>query len=166
MSPKPLKRTVIEPSYPPIPQIVRPVDTVEPVNELMLTSESDQPATAEWVLGRWNETVGVKPVKIDRLERGRGVHRRVTTRLREHPTKSWWLDLFATVAGSEFLTGLSTNFRASLDWVLGPENLSKVLQGNYENHPRPTSKPTTIFGRQLAELAQLEQACARTGGEA
>jgi hypothetical protein len=54
-------------------------------------------------------------------------------RIREHPTVEWWQDLFTRVAASDFLGGRKTDFVATLDWVCGPKNLSKILAGNYDN---------------------------------
>jgi hypothetical protein len=49
----------------------------------------------------------------------------------------WWEDLFKQIAKSRFLTGKITRkdtgrpFFASLDWIVKPENLAKILEGKY-----------------------------------
>lgn len=44
-------------------------------------------------------------------------------------------ELFQRVEQSDFLSGRSggSNWQCTLDWILKPENLSKILAGNYDN---------------------------------
>ena len=52
-------------------------------------------------------------------------------------------ELFSKVEQSDFLSGRAggTGWRCSLDWILKPENLSKILAGNYDNKVN-TSAPS------------------------
>lgn len=91
--------------------------------------------TANEILTKWNAIVGVKPCRKitgDLLAR-------VNRLCKEHPI-SWWSDLFASIGRSKFLTGgvearsaQGIPFRASLSWVVGPKNLSKIEAGDYED---------------------------------
>lgn len=54
---------------------------------------------------------------------------------RSRRSLAWWCDLFDRVASSHFLTGRRTDFRATLDWLCGPKNLGKVLDGQYDSAP-------------------------------
>jgi len=55
----------------------------------------------------------------------------IRARLREHGPDSWGLAL-AAVEASDFLLGRTEAiFRLSLDWLAGPKNYPKVLEGNY-----------------------------------
>lgn len=106
-----------------------PKGTVAASNEL-------QP---EGILQKWNTIPGVKPCKtLDATLRGR-----IRTRLTEHPDRTWWDGLFQQVAAADFLCGRTNGtrgaFHVTLDWVLGPKNLGKVLRGNYD-HVRSASK--------------------------
>lgn len=52
----------------------------------------------------------------------------------------WWENLFNDIRNSDFLMGRSkTNFRASLDWIVLPTNMTKILNGNYENRKEGSS---------------------------
>jgi hypothetical protein len=52
----------------------------------------------------------------------------------------WWENLFQSIRKSDFLMGRSkTNFRASLDWIVLPTNMTKILNGNYENRKEGSS---------------------------
>lgn len=43
-------------------------------------------------------------------------------------------ELFKKVEASDFLTGRNGRWgKCALDWVLKPENLSKIMEGNYDN---------------------------------
>jgi hypothetical protein len=55
---------------------------------------------------------------------------------------SWWQSFFRDeVLTSDFLCGRgSTDFRADLHWLVGAENMAKVLNGRYGNH-KSTAAP-------------------------
>ena len=42
-------------------------------------------------------------------------------------------DLFAMVESSDFLTGRSGKWSCCFDWILKPTNLTKIVEGNYNN---------------------------------
>jgi len=69
------------------------------------------------------------------------------TEERKKHIKSRWEDykqdmgifkkLFSMTDDSDFLCGKSkTGFKASFDWLINPNNMVKVLEGNYKNKPK------------------------------
>lgn len=46
---------------------------------------------------------------------------------------------------SDFLSGKSTEWKATFDWVLNPTNFIKVLEGNYVNRSKPKDKSPCDF---------------------
>lgn len=49
-------------------------------------------------------------------------------------TIGYWESFFESVTASDFLSGRTTKpFSATIDWLLGPENFPKVIEGNYAN---------------------------------
>jgi uncharacterized protein YdaU (DUF1376 family) len=49
-------------------------------------------------------------------------------------TIAYWESFFELVAASDFLSGRTAKpFNATIDWLLGPENFPKVIEGNYDN---------------------------------
>jgi hypothetical protein len=92
--------------------------------------------TPEDIRTRWNAIPGVKPCKV----MGTTIRDRVRSRLADHPELAWWEELFQRVQTSDFLCGRTNGkegpFHASLDWVLGPKNLDKILAGNYDSMTR------------------------------
>lgn len=46
--------------------------------------------------------------------------------------------LFRKVEASDFLTGKQKEWIASFDWIMKPENLTKIIEGNYDNKSKPT----------------------------
>lgn len=85
--------------------------------------------TVDQVVELWNAAPGIR-----RAQSVTGpIREAVKRRIQEHDSLEWFNDLFARVARSDFLTGRKTDFAASLDWVLGPKNLAKILAGNYDN---------------------------------
>lgn len=68
----------------------------------------------------------------------------IEARWREHRDRrelSWWADYFENwIRPSDFLMGKKTDWACNLQWVVGPKNMGKVLNGTYVNHnggPRP-----------------------------
>jgi hypothetical protein len=112
----------------PVPDLVQkgnPGETkavLEPLAEL----------TPEYLRERWNALPSVKPCKA--LDDS--IRTRLLTRLKEHPDPAWWDRLFQQVRASDFLCGRMNGtrgaFQATLDWVLGQNNIGKVLRGNYD----------------------------------
>ena len=46
----------------------------------------------------------------------------------------WWEWYFNSVSECDFLIGRKTDFKATLPWLIGPKNMSKVLSGQYVNN--------------------------------
>ena len=46
-----------------------------------------------------------------------------------------WENVFKKVEASDFLTGRrsGTDWRATFDWLIKPDNMTKVIEGNYDN---------------------------------
>lgn len=58
-------------------------------------------------------------------------------------------DVFRNVSESNFLKGKVTNFIASFDWIMQPDNFIKILEHNYKNNGKEQS--TNAIGKQSAE---------------
>jgi uncharacterized protein YdaU (DUF1376 family) len=92
----------------------------------------------EEVLATWNDIPGAKAVAAKYLSPGRGIHRRITTLTVQHKqdAREWWGSVFDAVKAQQFFLFSGENpkqWTAKLDWVLGPENLAKVLERRYED---------------------------------
>lgn len=62
-----------------------------------------------------------------------------------------WVTLLDRVRRSPMLTGQRTAWRASYDWLLKPSNLTKVMEGNYDDSERTrVSNRATDLADQLA----------------
>lgn len=97
--------------------------------------------TLERVVEVWNVIPGVGQAKSVTGP----IRERVCTRLKEHPDLEWWRTLFDRVKASDFLCGRKTDFAVTLDWILGPKNLAKLMNGNYDNRLNlQVVKPTSM----------------------
>lgn len=116
--------------YVPVPDLnlVRKGDTGETKTESLPSSKW----TSETIREGWNVIPGVKPCK----KLGKTIGDRIQARLKEYPSPDWWTELFQQVRTSDFLCGRTNGkegpFHASLDWILGPKVLDKLLAGNYD----------------------------------
>lgn len=60
--------------------------------------------------------------------------KKIQARLREHPTEEFWQVVFDKLCQSDFLSGRTGNWRATLDWLVkNPDNCVKVYEGGYAN---------------------------------
>lgn len=61
------------------------------------------------------------------------------TRWREDKDRQnieWWKNYFKFIKESPFLMGKKTDFQVDLEWVIGPKNMTKILNGRYhKDHP-------------------------------
>lgn len=61
----------------------------------------------------------------------------VANRWSEHPDIAFWEGVFDRVEASNFLTGRERrgdrNWKAGFDWIFKPANLTKIIEGNYDN---------------------------------
>ena len=58
---------------------------------------------------------------------------------KQRQSLDWWQWYFTGVADCDFLMGKVKDFSATLHWLTGPENMSKVLNGQYLNR-KPMDK--------------------------
>ncbi len=82
---------------------------------------------------------GLPSVKGWSVQRRQALEARIAERLadgRAADTLEYWRQFFGQVADSDFLSGRSNGFRASLEWLLAPRNFLKVIEGNYVNRAR------------------------------
>ena len=63
-------------------------------------------------------------------------------------------EFFRKIEASDFLTGRSSEWRCGFDWVLKPSNLTKILEGNYDNKSKPKPK-TSIYAIDYDELERI-----------
>ena len=116
--------------YDPVPDPVP--DRKEITRETKTSPSPSTPLSPEEIQQRWNTIPGVKPCKA----LGTTIRKSVWARLKDYPDLSWWDGLFQRIQASDFLCGRTKGqqgpFHASLDWVLGPINLDKILAGNFD----------------------------------
>lgn len=71
-------------------------------------------------LPEWTSTEGKRKTHAD-------------ARWAEHPDPDFWRDVMAKILKSNFLSGRKNDFKATPDWIINPSNLTKVLEGNYDD---------------------------------
>ena len=70
------------------------------------------------------------------------------------------IELFRKTAASDYLCGKisknNKNWRASFDWIMKPDNITKILEGNYDNTVNPEKEDYTCGGKFVNILEQAE----------
>lgn len=107
----------------------------------------------EDILASFNRHLGSYLPRAGRLPSGRKAQ--IRARWNEHADQrniEWWDTLFTRAAASDFLTGRRAagggheNWRPNFDWLVKPANVTKILEGNYDNRgPRENVENITRF---------------------
>jgi hypothetical protein len=85
-------------------------------------------AFSEWVACRAEIRTNAKPIFLTNKRRAN-----IGRRLQEIGGLPGWRDVLAEVRKSPLLRGDKTDWRAEIDWLLNPTNLTKVREGNYDD---------------------------------
>jgi hypothetical protein len=113
------------------------------------TALASQSLMVDTVVDLWNKIPGVvKPKSITGP-----IRKRLLACLDKQPDSVWWTTYFDKIKDSAFLTGRKTDFAATLDWVLGPKNMAKILAGNYDDRA-PVIKESAIMEQARAFLGR------------
>lgn len=65
----------------------------------------------------------------------------------------WWSAFFGEIKTFPFLMGEKKDFQATLGWIVGPKNFSKILNGTYRERA-PARQPLSTVGMKTAAAAQ------------
>lgn len=66
-------------------------------------------------------------------------------------------ELFQKTAASDFLCGKKGGWKASFDWIMKPENLTKIIEGNFDNAKPPEPEATSYcLDEEFAKLIGLK----------
>jgi hypothetical protein len=79
----------------------------------------------------WNTAAAPALPRVQLLTKTREAH--IKARLASFPEKTFWADLISKVNASDLLTGQKGSWACSFDWILNPNNLAKILEGNYDD---------------------------------
>lgn len=72
----------------------------------------------------------------------------IKVRLREHPDKQFWIDLFAKISQSKFLRGEVVpregykQFKLNIEFVTNENKIAKIMEGEYDDRSGSTKKLT------------------------
>jgi len=86
------------------------------------------------IISLWNETMPELPQTREFPEQFKKMLR---SRWTENPIRQnleWWREYFTFIRQSPFLMGQKNEFCATLEWVIRPSNMAKILNGNYHKN--------------------------------
>jgi hypothetical protein len=73
--------------------------------------------------------------------------KRLRARWREDAERQrldWWRNYFTSVRGMPFLMGRVKEFQATLEWLVRPQNMSKVLNGQFIDRMKPDDNQRAV----------------------
>lgn len=111
---------------------LEPITPVSSNEDTTPATEIDNQVTLDEVTEAWNDLAGDLGLpKISKLSPAR--RRKANCRIREHTFDDWAAAL-AAIRRSKFLCGDNDRgWRANFDWLIRPETLSKLLEGQYDD---------------------------------
>ena len=94
----------------------------------------------EDIVGLWNTYMGkhCPVVKYDPKDLHLVLIRTTWMSYKERQSLEWWKELFQYMSTSRFLTGQVKEFMARLRWTLIPDNLAKIMSGQYHDTDKKT----------------------------
>ena len=117
--------------------------SASPAESLLLNPESPIPLTEDYakpevslcphqeIISLYHELLPeLPPVKIWNPQR-QAILRARWTEDPDRQCMEWWREYFGRVRASPFLMGQEKEFRASLEWIIRPKNMPKVIEGFY-----------------------------------
>lgn len=95
--------------------------------------------TPDDLMNLWNQEAPAGLPRVTVMSPGRRIA--ATARLREHPEVEFWDGVIGKIKASKLLRGeVSRNgdgaWKCTLDWILKPNNLAKIVDGNYDDARR------------------------------
>jgi uncharacterized protein YdaU (DUF1376 family) len=154
---RPRKATLNPPFPPEKARPKQPEPEPEPIEEEGTNVPSRVPvqekldeATSRAVTTSWNllaAEVGLAQVQILSETRRRAL----PLRLKEIGGLVGWYAMCDKIRASPFLTGQSSSWKCSFDWVINPKNLIKIMEGNYDDKK---AQPGQISDSERAEIAR------------
>lgn len=97
-------------------------------------ADNDAGPTPEHLMALWNERAFKTLPRASLLNTTRKVH--ATARLREFPELTFWQQVIERVNASKLLRGETGPWKCTFDWILSPTNLTKIVEGNYDDSKR------------------------------
>ncbi len=97
----------------------------------------------------WNAICGSTVGRILKVtpEREKLLRRAMEDEFENDPER--WTAFCRKVTKSTFLTGKATKFKPDFNWMLGQENLVKILEGRYHDAPAPSKAPYAGYNPHL-----------------
>ncbi len=115
---------------PTVPYLTVPNQTIKTnTNQASPVAEPEFGVSA--LMNLWNSKAHQNLPKVQILNKSRETHAKA--RLLAFPDPAFWTNIIQKINDSQFLTGQSTSWKCDFDWILNPSNLTKILEGNYDN---------------------------------
>jgi len=116
---------------PPSPSLQSPSPT--PIHKGTSVPLSDGQIPYQKILEKYH-TILPELSKIEKLTDG--LKKKIKSRWvsdKDRQAVEWWEWYFSGIRDCDFLMGFKTDWAATFHWLIGPENMEKVLSGNYLN---------------------------------
>lgn len=95
-------------------------------------SKKSKPVPTDWIMAMWNQIADPRLPRCARWTTKR--KQAAKTRLGEYPDEETWKSAIEAINKSDFCTGGGPRgWKANIDWLLRPETITKLIEGQYED---------------------------------
>jgi len=99
--------------------------------------------------------------KVEKITEAR--KKSITNRIKENSPEILG-DVFKKVAESDFLSGRKSDWKATFDWIMMPNNFIKILEDNYKNKQNGEPKSDSeVFSRAINSEAAADYVNSQRG---
>lgn len=102
------------------------------LNETETDFEAGPAFGPEDLMALWNARAHPNLPRVQILNKTRETH--IRARLEDDPDQSFWDGVIEKINKSAFLTGIETRWKCDFDWILKSPNLTKIIEGNYDDN--------------------------------
>lgn len=143
-----------------ITSIEEPYGSSRPPAQSSLPALPDEPREAfdDWQALRAELHPRTRPLTLTAPRR-----QKLTARLKELGGMEGWRAMLEIVRASPWLRGEKTDWRAELDWLLEPKNLTKVMEGNYDDDVPDRNCPKAGRAAPRNSAAAIANGLAKSG---
>lgn len=136
----------------PIPDINTDVNAHVNADSITVSKDTVCCTDVQRVIEAWNT---LSLTRIIKITKNTTRYKMLQKRLKDYGIDGV-LEAIENVRNSDFLNGKNKKgWQATFDWFIGPDNFSKVLDGNYANKPQPMPSQAAPAYRKQTKVEEL-----------
>jgi len=121
------------------------IDLIPPISPKNGTGEKSESIPFQKIFDSYNSNCSDLPTASNLTKELKASIRARCAEDKSRCDIAWWHGYFQNCNESDYLTGKVNGWKASLPWLVGPKNMTKVLNGQYQNRKSKTDQSVEDF---------------------